>query len=707
MRKASVHQEHGFNCCESSVLKDVALYTCPMHPTVRRLGPGSCPDCGMALEPLMASDDNSDLSCTMWRFAVSGACSLVVMVLAMSGAWFFQPAQKSLAELLFSLPVCLWAAWPFYHRGWQAFRHSKLNMFSLISIGVLSAFGYSLAAITILPVDTPVYFEVATVVVALVWLGQVLELKARSKTSSAIRELLELSPKTACLVHQDGSEQEVDLSLIKIGDRIRVRPGEKIPTDGVVVRGESAVDESMISGEALPILKNSNDRVIGGTLNGSGVLLIEASQVGEKTVLANIITMVADAQRSQAPVQKLADRVSSYFVVLVLAVDALTMIAWMIWGPEPRLSHAMLNAVAVLIIACPCALGLATPISIMVAIGRGAKAGVLFKNAQAIEILPSIKVLVVDKTGTLTMAKPTINAMRVLAGCDEKKFLKLAASICQSSQHPLSQVVVASAKAQQLELDSIEDFKSHAGLGLTGMIKGSLVAVGNQALMTQFGIKLTPLHDQIRAFEQEGSSLIMVAVDGYALGFLSISDPIKEHAASDLAELKRHGIRIIMATGDNEAAAQRIAKSLGLTEVHASMLPDQKVKLIESLKTSGVKVAFMGDGINDAPALATAHLGISMATGSDIAINSAHITLLKGDLAGLIRALKLSKAASANIMQNLVLAFGYNLIAIPIAAGVLYPSYGISLSPMLAAAAMSMSSLSVILNAMRLKGLDL
>jgi len=697
-------------------------YTCPMHPEIVRPAPGSCPICGMALEPrvpTVEAGDDPELVDMRRRFWGSVALTVPLFAIAM-GAMIpgdpighFVPAHlHNQVELALATPVVFWGAWPFFVRAWNSVVSRHLNMFTLIGLGVAVAYGYSLVA-TLAPSLFPpafrghggqvaVYFEAAAVIVTLVLLGQVLELRARSRTGAAIKALLGLSPRTARRVRDDG-EEDVPLDAVQPGDRLRVRPGEKVPVDGTVLEGASSVDESMVTGEPIPVEKRPGDRVVGATVNGTGTLVVRAERVGRDTLLSRIVAMVAESQRSRAPIQRLADTVAGYFVPAVILVAVLTFIAWALWGPEPRLAYALVSAVAVLIIACPCALGLATPMSIMVAAGRGARAGVLFRNAEAIEVLRDVDTLVVDKTGTLTEGRPKLVAVEPSAGHDEADLLRLTASLEQGSEHPLAAAIVAGAKERGLALAGAEDFASVTGKGVTGRVEGRAVALGNRALMDEVGAPVGELAARAEALRVEGQTVMFVAVDGALAGLVGVADPVKDTAAEALRALREEGLRVVMLTGDSRTTADAVARKLGIDEVVAEVLPEQKAETVKRLQAEGRRVAMAGDGINDAPALAQAHVGIAMGTGTDVAMESAGVTLVKGDLRGIVRARRLSHATMANIRQNLLFAFGYNALGVPVAAGVLYPFTGLLLSPMLAAAAMSLSSVSVIANALRLR----
>ncbi|HKY92371.1 MAG TPA: heavy metal translocating P-type ATPase [Nevskiaceae bacterium] len=695
------------------------VYTCPMHPEIRQDRPGSCPKCDMALEPEMpildAADDNPELRDFTRRFAWTLPLSAIVFVLAMFGhrLGLSTGGAQSWLELALATPVVLWAGWPLLLRGAQSIAHRSPNMFTLIGLGVIAAYGYSVVA-TIAPDLFPsafamhgrvgVYFEAAVVIVSLTLLGQVLELKARAQTSSAIRALLGLSPKTARRLRDDGGEEDVPLDHVHVGDRLRVRPGEKVPVDGVVLEGESHVDESMLTGEPLPVAKRSGERVVGATLNGNGSLVIRAEKVGSATLLAQIVQMVAQAQRSRAPMQRMADRVSAWFVLGVVGVAAVTLLAWGLLGPEPSWAYGFVNAVAVLIIACPCALGLATPMSIMVATGRAATSGVLFRDAEAIETLRTIDTLIVDKTGTLTQGAPAFHAAVAADGFAEDEVLRLAASLDQGSEHPLAHAIVTEARQRALALEKAEGFVSVTGLGVRGTVGGRVLALGNTALMRQLEIDVASLVDRAEELRQTGASAMFLAVDSRVAGLLAVADPIKPTTAEALRTLRGRGIRVVMATGDGLTTARAVAQRLGLDDVHGEVSPEGKANLVAALQAEGRRVAMAGDGINDAPALARAHVGIAMGTGTDVAMSTAQVTLVKGDLTGIARAIALSSATVRNMQQNLGFALIYNGLGVPLAAGVLYPALGWLLSPMIAALAMSLSSASVIANALRLRG---
>ncbi len=700
------------------------IYTCPMHPEIRQLGHGSCPICGMALEPVLASaadEKNPELAGMTQRFWIGLAATIPVFLLEMSshlglGHWLDEQRMNWL-QLALATPVVLWCGWPFFERGWQSLESRNLNMFTLIAMGTGVAWLYSIAA-TLFPGAfpaafrmsggaVPVYFEAAAVITVLVLLGQVLELRARAQTSGAIRALLNLAPKTARRIAADGSEQDVPLESVAAGDRLRVRPGEAVPVDGEVFDGQSAIDESMVTGESMPVSKTPGAKLIGGTMNQSGSLVMRAEKVGRETMLAKIVQMVADAQRSRAPIQRLADQVSGWFVPLVIAAAIVAFLAWSIWGPEPRFTFGLVAAVSVLIIACPCALGLATPMAIMVGVGRGAQAGVLIKNAEALERFERVDTIVADKTGTLTEGKPKVVAFKTAAGFAEADVLRLAASLERGSQHPLGAAIVKAAEEKALPLAAVQNFDAPAGKGVTGDADGHHVIIGNLRIMGEAGIDPGPLEAEAGRLSGEGTTAIFVAVDGRMAGVAGIADPIKATTPRALAALKAEGIRVVMLTGDNAATAKAVANRLGITEVEAEVLPEDKSKIVERLRREGRVVAMAGDGVNDAPALAAADIGIAMGTGADVAMESAGVTLLKGDLNGIVRARRLSAATMANIRQNLFFAFAYNAAGVPIAAGVLYPFFGILLSPVIAAAAMALSSVSVIGNSLRLRRIRL
>jgi P-type Cu+ transporter len=697
------------------------IYTCPMHPEIRQVGPGTCPICGMALEPDVVSLDdapNPELADMTRRFWIGAALSVPPVVLEMGGHLvgghgLIDPTLSNWIQLVFATPVVLWAGWPFFVRGWQSLLTRNLNMFTLIAMGTGVAYVYSLIG-TVLPQAFPanfrghdgavaVYFEAAAVITVLVLLGQVLELRAREATSGAIKALLRLAPKTARRVGDDGADHEVEIDTLKTGDRLRVRPGEKVPVDGVILEGHSALDESLVTGESLPVSKETGARVIAGTLNQSGSFVMRADKVGRDTLLSQIVQMVADAQRSRAPIQRLADQVAGWFVPAVIIAAIAAFAAWATFGPEPKLAFGLVAAVSVLIIACPCALGLATPMSIMVGVGRGAQAGVLIKNAEALERLEKIDTLVVDKTGTLTEGKPKVVAIIAAAGFGENDILRLAASVERASEHPLADAIVRAAKERQLELGPVEGFDAPTGKGATGKVSGKTIVLGNAKYLASIGIEIAALDSEAERLRADGATVIDIAVDGRLAGLFAIADPVKTSTPEALKALAAEGIKVIMLTGDNRTTANAVAQRLGISEVEAEVLPDQKSAVVTKLRNAGRVVAMAGDGVNDAPALAAADVGIAMGTGTDVAMESAGVTLLKGDLTGIIRARKLSQATMSNIRQNLFFAFIYNAAGIPIAAGVLYPAFGILLSPIIAAAAMALSSVSVVGNALRLR----
>ena len=706
---------------------DGTVYTCPMHPEVRDVRNSGCPICGMALEPetlTIGEEDTSELDDMTRRFWICTVLTVPLLIYVMSGMFGVDFSQYGIpsqvlqwAELVLATPVVLWGAAPFFVRGWQSIKSRNLNMFTLIAIGVGAAYVFSIVA-TFFPNIFPdsfrdasgqvgVYYEAAAVIVTLVLLGQVLELKARSQTSGAIRALLELAPPTARRVDENGEEIEVSLDEVVSGDKLRVRPGEKLPVDGTVIDGNSNVDESMVTGEPIPVSKVAGDTVTGGTVNGTGTLLVEAVNVGADSVLSKIVQMVAEAQRSRAPIQKLVDKVAGWFVPIVLICSVITFIVWAIFGPEPAMTYALVNAIAVLIIACPCALGLATPMSIMVGTGKGAQNGVLIKNAEALESMEKVDTIVVDKTGTLTAGKPELTAIDAQVGQDEDEFLALVASVESASEHPLAEAIVRAAQERSLIIPKATDFNSTTGEGVQAVVDGKKVAIGNSKLMESLNSFDNELSTKADVRRKDGETVMFVAIDGKAAGIISVADPIKPSTKEAISLLHDAGLKVVMLTGDNEKTAQAVANKLGIDEVHADVSPEDKNRIVKEMQDSGKLVAMAGDGINDAPALAQANVGIAMGTGTDVAMESAGITLLKGDLMGIAKAYKLSHATMRNIRQNLFFAFIYNALGVPIAAGVLYPIFGILLSPMIAAAAMSLSSFSVIANALRLRRLKL
>ncbi|HEV2571871.1 MAG TPA: heavy metal translocating P-type ATPase [Beijerinckiaceae bacterium] len=701
------------------------IYTCPMHPEVRQVGPGSCPICGMALEPLMVSSEpveNHELKDMTRRFWIGLVLTLPVFALEMGGHLFgwthdIGMQRSNWIQLALATPVVLWAGWPFFVRGWQSVRTGNLNMFTLIAMGTGVAWSYSIIA-TLAPQIFPpafrghdgavaVYFEAAAVITVLVLLGQVLELRARDATGGAIRALLDLAPRTARRIKADGSDEEVTLDEIVVGDVLLVRPGEKVPVDGAVSEGRSAVDESMVTGESMPVTKTTGDSVIGGTLNQSGALHIEARKVGRDTMLSQIVQLVSEAQRSRAPIQRLADQVSGWFVPAVIFCALVAFVAWSVWGPEPRFSYGLVAAVAVLIIACPCALGLATPMSIMVGVGRGAQSGVLIKNAEALERLQKVDTLVIDKTGTLTEGKPAVTAIVPAQGFNEAELLRLAASVERSSEHPLALAIVKAAQERGITLAKVSDFDSPNGKGAIGTVDGHRIALGNALFFGELRVGIEALAAEAEKLRGDGATAIFAAVDDKLAGIFAIADPVKASTPTALKALREAGLKIVMLTGDNRTTAKAVATKLGLTDVEAEVLPQDKSRIVERYRSQGRIVAMAGDGINDAPALAAADVGIAMGTGTDAAIQSAGVTLLNGDLTGLVRARALSQATMSNIKQNLFFAFVYNAFGVPVAAGILYPAFGILISPVIAAAAMALSSVSVIMNAARLRATKL
>ena len=702
-------------------ISEGAVYTCPMHPDYHQIGPGNCPICGMALEPEVVTLDslpNAELADMTRRFRMGLVLALPVLVLEMGGhlvgshGWVDQTLSNWI-QLVFATPVVLWAGWPFFVRGWQSLVTRNLNMFTLIAMGVGVAYAYSVVA-TVVPGIFPstfrghdgavaVYFEAAAAITVLILLGQVLELRAREATSGAIKALLDLAPKTARRVDESGTDHEVTLDSLHVDDRLRVRPGDKVPVDGVIVEGRSSLDESLVTGESMPVTKEAGGKVIAGTLNQSGSFMMLAEKVGRDTLLSQIVQMVAEAQRSRAPIQRLADQVSGWFVPVVIVVALAAFGAWALFGPEPRMAFGLVAAVSVLIIACPCALGLATPISIMVGVGRGAEAGVLIKNAEALERLERVDTLVVDKTGTLTEGKPRVVSIVPAGGFLEADILRLAASVERSSEHPLADAIVRAAKERDLSLGQATDFDAPTGKGVTGKVEGKTVLLGNAAFLKSSGVETRSLDAQAERLRGDGATVISIAIDGSLAGIFAIADPVKPSTPDALKALAAEGIKVIMLTGDNRTTANAVARQLGIAEVEAEVLPDQKSAVVSKLQRAGHIVAMAGDGVNDAPALAAAEVGIAMGTGTDVAMESAGVTLLKGDLGGIVRARRLSQATMRNIRQNLFFAFIYNAAGIPIAAGVLYPTFGLLLSPIIAGAAMALSSLSVVGNALRLR----
>ncbi len=697
-------------------------YTCPMHPEIVQNEPGNCPKCGMSLEPrtVEAEEDSSELDYMTQHFWISSLLAVPVFFSAMAAefwpeaiAGIINPVSRQWFELVLASPVVIWGGWIFYVRAWQSIVTWNLNMFTLIGLGVSVAWVYSMVGVLfpgLFPESVfneagvvPVYFEAAAVITALVLLGQVLELRARSQTNAAIKLLLGLAPKTARIVRDDGSEEDIPMEHVKPGDILRVRPGEKVPVDGTVTEGESNVDESMVTGEPLPVEKSAGERLIGATVNGTGSLLMKAEKVGADTLLSQIVQMVADAQRSRAPIQKLVDTVAGYFVPVVVMIATITFIVWSAWGPEPALAYAIINAVAVLIIACPCALGLATPVSIMVGTGKGAMAGVLIKNAEALEVMQKVDTLVVDKTGTLTEGKPRLVSVMVTEAFNEQDALHLAASLERASEHPLAEAIVRGAEERGARLVKTDDFQSTTGKGVTGTVDGHSVALGNIKLLEGLAIDAGDLPGKADTLRADGQTVMLLAIDGKAAGLIGVADPIKDSTPEAIRALHNEGMKVVMLTGDSKKTAEAVAAKLNIDQVQAEVLPDQKAEVVKALQAEGCIVAMAGDGINDAPALAQAHVGIAMGTGTDVAMESAGVTLVKGDLRGIVRARRLSRATMRNIRQNLFFAFVYNAVGVPIAAGVLYPVFGLLLSPMIAAAAMSFSSVSVITNALRLR----
>jgi len=701
-------------------------YTCPMHPEIIRDEPGDCPICGMALEPVAPAEDeeSAEYRDMFKRFWISALLTVPVFISAMGSefwpdvfAEFFHPGTRQWLEMILATPVVLWGGWSFFTRGWKSVVTRQLNMFTLIALGIAVAWGYSVVAVLlpgIFPESVrnemgviPVYFEAAAVITTLVLLGQVLELRARSRTNAAIKMLLGLAPKTARIIREDGNEEDIPIEHVKIGDRLRVRPGEKIPVDGIVLEGSSSVDESMVTGEPIPVTKRVDDKLIGATVNGTGGLVMEARRVGSDTLLSQIVHMVAEAQRSRAPIQKMVDIVAAYFVPAVVVVAIITLVVWILVGPEPRLAHAVINSVAVLIIACPCALGLATPMSIMVGTGRGALLGVLIKNAESLEVLEKIDTLVVDKTGTLTEGKPKLVTVLAENSYEESEILKLGASLERGSEHPLAKAIVDGAKGREISLEEVTGFNSITGKGVSGMVANKQVAIGNRKLLEDLKVESQSLAEKAEELRRDGQTAMFVIIDNRPAGILAVADPIKQSTPEAIDTLHNDNVEIVMLTGDSKTTAEAVAGKLGIDQVIAEVLPEQKVEVIQRLQSEGRKVAMAGDGINDAPALARAQVGIAMGTGTDVAMESAGVTLVKGDLRGIARARLLSRATMRNIRQNLFFAFIYNSLGVPVAAGVLYPFFGLLLSPMIAAAAMSFSSLSVVSNALRLRRVSL
>ena len=724
MRPAAAPERDGEPVADRAPLSGPSggRYVCPMHPDVVRDGPGTCPVCGMALEPVVAGaeEETPELAVMTRRLVASAVLTVPLLIVAMGGMAMrhaLGPRLLAWTELALATPVVLWGGAPFFRRGWESIVRVHLNMFTLIAIGVGAAWGYSVVAALVPQIfaasfrthggEVALYFESAAVITTLVLLGQVLELRARQRTGDAIRALLRLAPKTARVIRPDGREEDVPLAHVHPGDRLRLRPGERIPVDGVVMDGHGAVDESLLTGEPMPVEKTAGAAVTGGTLNGTGSFVMRAERVGSATLLAQIVRMVSEAQRSRAPVQRLADVVASYFVPAVLVVAAVTFAVWGMWGPAPHLAHALVNAVAVLIIACPCALGLATPMSVMVAVGRGAAAGVLVRDAAALEVLERVDTLVVDKTGTLTEGRPELVSVTASGHLAEAELLRLAAGLERASEHPLATAIVSAARARGVEPAPVADVRAIPGKGVTGTVDGRRVALGNHALLDELRIDAARVARRAEALRRDGHTVVVVAVDGQAEGLLAITDPVKPSTVEALAALRAEGIHVVMATGDARSTAEAVARRLGIDDVHAEVLPAEKAELVAVLAAEGRVVAMAGDGINDAPALARAHVGIAMGTGADVALESAGVTLVRGDLRGVVRARRLSRRAMRNIRQNLFFAFVYNALGIPLAAGVLYPVTGLTLSPMIASAAMSLSSVSVIANALRLRAVAL
>ena len=720
-KKSHCHHNHDTKHTMKKASDPNSIYTCPMHPEIRQLGPGSCPKCGMALEALIAeNEDLTELTDMKKRFYTAAVFTVPLFVISMGDMLPGKPISSLMSsqikiwlEFIFATPVCFWSAWPFFVRAVDSIKTKNLNMFTLIGLGVSVAYLYSVVA-TIFPGIFPssfreadghvaVYYEAAGMIVTLILLGQVLELKARNQTGEAIKKLLGLAAKSARKIQEDGEEVDISLDEVQVGDKIRVRPGEKVPVDGVVLEGKTFIDESMITGEPIPLSKSEGDKVVGATLNETGGLIIRAEKVGGETLLSRIIHMVAEAQRSKAPIQKLADSVAGIFVPAVILISIITFIVWSVWGPEPAFSYAIINAVSVLIIACPCALGLATPMSIMVSTGRGANLGVLFKNAESIELMRKVTTLVVDKTGTLTEGRPKLVTVKPENDIQETIFLSMIASLEKGSEHPLAQAIVNGVKEKGITLLDVSEFESVTGKGVKGIIDNKMIALGNKALMSDLNISIDHIKDCADEFRKEGQTIMFVATENIFAGIIGVADPIKETTVEAISKLHDEGLEIVMLTGDNETTAQAVAKKLNIDKIIAEVLPEQKVEAVANLQKEGEIVAMAGDGINDAPALAKAHVGIAMGTGTDIAMETASVTLVKGDLRGIVRARKLSRSTMKNIKQNIFFAFFYNAVGVPVAAGILYPSLGILLSPMSAAAAMSCSSFSVIANALRLK----
>ncbi|WP_292958917.1 copper-translocating P-type ATPase [Nitrosomonas sp.] len=722
------HEEH--SCChhEGHEKKERSapppgvdvIYTCPMHPEIRQEGPGNCPICGMALEPETITGDegeNPELKDFRKRFWIGVLLTIPVFVLEMGSHLFglhglIEEATSNWIQLILATPVVLWSGWPFFERAYASVKTKNLNMFTLIAMGTGVAWIYSIVA-TITPGifpeafraeggSVPVYFEAAAVIIVLVLLGQILELKARERTGGAIKALLGLAPKTAHRIDENGDAQEISIQDIQVGDLLRIRPGEKVPVDGIVTEGKSHVDESMVTGEPMPVEKMDGSKVIGATVNANGSLIIRAEKVGQDTMLSQIVKMVADAQRSRAPIQRMADSVAGWFVPAVMVIALLSFFGWFVLGPSPSFSYALIAAVSVLIIACPCALGLATPMSIMVGVGRGAKAGVLIKNAEALEIMEKVDTLIVDKTGTLTQGRPALTDIVSADGFKDDEILMIAAALEQGSEHPLAEAIVRAAEDQGLSFLKVQDFESVTGKGVQGNVDGKVIALGNHKMMDVAGADISGLKEQADDLRESGATAMFIAVDGRAAGIIAVSDPIKETTPQAIKDIHRAGLKVVMLTGDNETTARAVAEKLGIDEVHADVLPEDKSRIVQELRDKGAIVAMAGDGVNDAPALAAAHVGIAMGTGTDVAMESAGVTLLKGDLNGIATAIQLSQATMSNIRQNLFFAFIYNAAGVPIAAGVLYPFFGILLSPIFAAAAMSLSSVSVVGNALRL-----